>query len=229
MIPLIFIRPEPGCSASVNAARALGLDAIGAPMFEVSGRPWDAPNPSNFNALLVGSANVFRHAGPALERYRGLPVHVVGAATAAAARAAGFTVGIKGDGGLQHALHQVPPNNRLLRLAGAERIALVVPAGVSMTERTVYASEPLPMNDELAGLLTQRCAVALHSAEAARHFAAECDRRGVERTRLVLIAIGPRLRDAAGEGWRAVATAATPDETALLAKARDLCQTAAGD
>lgn len=229
MIPLIVIRPEPGCSASVAAARDLGLEAVAAPLFEISGQVWDAPDPAEFDGLLVGSANVFRRGGAALEAYRGLVVHVVGTATAAAAEAAGFTVGITGSGGLQRVLERVQPGSRLLRLAGAERIELTVPAGVTMTERTVYTSRPLPMGADLAERLARPAVVALHSAEAARHFAAECARLGIARGHLALAAIGPRVNAAVGGGWRTVSSAAKPDETALLAKARELCQTALGN
>ena len=57
MIPLIVIRPEPGCSASLSAARAMpGLEAHGFPLFEVVARSWEPPAPDRFDALLVGSA-----------------------------------------------------------------------------------------------------------------------------------------------------------------------------
>ncbi len=232
MIPLVVIRPEPGRSASVAAARALGLEAVGAPLFVIEPQAWDAPDRDEFDALLVGSANVFRHGGAGLARYSGLPVHVVGAATAAAARAAGFAVGTVGSGGLQRvldALDNRPGPGRLLRLAGAKRIALTPPEGVTMTERTVYASRALPMATGLAQRLAAPHVVALHSAEAARHFAAECDRLGVDRRHIALAVIGPRVASAAGGGWRATGVADNPDETALLAKARELCQTCRGD
>ena len=229
MIPLVIIRPEPGCTASALAARALGLEAVAAPLFAVSPEPWQVPDPQEFDALLVGSANVFRHGGHALARFSAKPVHVVGAATAAAARAAGFSVGSVGSGGLQQVLDAVPAGIRLLRLAGAERIALTPPEGVSMAERTVYASRPQAMSNALATRLQESCAVALHSAGAARHFAAECDRLNIARNRLSLVTIGPRVSLAAGSGWRTVRTAEEPSETALLANARDLCKTPAGD
>ena len=224
MIPLIVIRPEPGCTASVRAARDLGLMAQGFPLFVVAPLPWDAPPPAQFDALLVGSANAFRHGGDALARYRDLPVHAVGSATAAAARDAGFTVSATGSGGLQAVLAAIPAGTRLLRLAGAERVELTPPAGVTLTECIAYASQPRPMLPALAALLAWPVVVLLHSAEAARQFVAECDRLALNRGPIALATIGPRVSAAAGTGWRAIATAPEPSEAALLAKACELCQ-----
>lgn len=229
MIPLCVIRPEPGCAASVAAARARGIDAFGFPLFAVAPQAWEAPPEQQFDGLLAGSANVFRHGGPALAAYRHLPVHAVGSTTADAARAAGFPVATVGQGGLQRVLDGIPAGTRLLRLAGAERITLIPPPGVRLSERTIYASEPSSLPAALAALLAKPAVIALHSAEAARHFAGECDRHGLARGVLSLACIGPRVAEAAGGGWAAVGIAADPSETGLLAKATELCQTADQD
>jgi len=225
MIPLLVVRPEPGCSATVVSARALGLTALGHPLFAVGPVAWQAPDPSAFDALLVGSANVFRHGGEQLADLRGLPVRAVGESTAEAAREAGFAVQATGSGGLQPVLDAVPAGTRLLRLAGAERVVLSPPPGVTLTEVVVYASEPLPMESRLAATLREPCVVALHSGTAARHFAAECDRLGVDRAGVALVTIGPRVSAAAGAGWQAVATAPASEDAAMLATARNLCHT----
>ncbi|MBC2665649.1 uroporphyrinogen-III synthase [Novosphingobium flavum] len=225
MIPLLAIRPEPGASATVAAARALGLEAEGFPLFSVRPVAWDLPDSGAFDLLLAGSANVFRHGGAGLAALRGLPIHAVGEATAEAAREAGFAVAAAGSGGLQGVLDQVRAGARVLRLAGAERVTLSLPAGVSMTERTVYESLSAPMPAALVRRLEGAAVVLLHSAEAARHFAAECGRHGVVRARLHLACIGPRVAAAAGSGWASVSTAQEPLENALLAKAAELCHT----
>lgn len=229
MLPVVVIRPEPGNATTVAAATELGLKAIGVPLFEVGPRPWDAPPAEAFDALLAGSANAFRLGGPKLAAYRALPVHAVGAATARAAAALGFVVSATGTGGLQAVLARVPAGTRVLRLAGEERVPLCPPAGVTIEERVVYASEPVPMPPPLADLLRRPAVVMLHSAEAARHFAAECDRLGLGREPISLATIGPRVSAAAGHGWRTIAEAASPAEAPLLAKACDLCQTAGRD
>ncbi len=227
MIPVVVIRPQPGCDASVAAARALGLEACGHPLFEVRPLGWDAPDPAGVDALLIGSANALRHGGAGLERYRGMPAYAVGETTAGEARAAGLAVVGAGEGGLQALLGQLQPGHRrLLRLAGQERVSLDAPPGVTILERVAYASAPLPMPDDLAALLSGGALVLLHSAEAARHFAGQCEARGLPKSRIALAALGPRIAEAAGSGWAAVASAPAPRDHALLALARQMCQNA---
>jgi len=123
----------------------------------------------------------------------------------------------------------VPPEHaRLLRLAGQQRVRLTAPQGVTLAERVVYASASQPVPPDLAALLAAPAVVALHSAEAARHFAAECDRLGLARGAIALAALGPRVAEAAGDGWAALVAAATPDDGALLALADDLCHSSDG-
>lgn len=225
MVPLVVIRPEPGCSASLAAARAARLEAHGFPLFEVVARSWEAPPPGQFDAILGGSANAFRHGGKGLALLRDLPVYAVGETTAAAAKEAGFGVVATGNGGLQGVIGTLPPHHRrLLRLAGEERVPLTLPRGATMDERVVYASVPRPMPPEMIALLRAPAMVALHSAEAARHMAAQCVTHGIRRSLLRLIALGPRIATAAGDGWGEVATAAMPNDKALLALALQMCQ-----
>jgi len=227
MIPLIVIRPRPGAERTVAAARELGLEAQAWPLFEVEPRAWEPPDPAKIDALLVGSANAISHAGPALAQFGGKPVHAVGEATAAACRAAGLNVAAVGQGGLQQVLDAVAPIS-ILRLAGDERIELVAPRGVQMTERVVYASRPIAIPAALAEQLAEPAVVALHSAAAARHFAAECRRAGIVRGNIALATIGPRVSAAAGFGWADIATARYPQDQALLACAVQLCQNPTG-
>lgn len=228
MVPLIVIRPEPGCSATVATAREMGLEAYGFPLFAVSPLEWEPPEPAAFDALLIGSANAIRHGGAELARFIGKPLYAVGEVTALMARDAGFTVVASGAGGLQSLLDGRidPAHRRLLRLGGRERVSLTPPSHITLIERIVYASEPLPMPVALAGMLGNPCVVLLHSAEAARHFAHECARTGLSRGHLTLAAIGSRVTAAAGPGWASATSAEQPDETALLALARQLCQSA---
>lgn len=225
MIPVIVIRPQPGCDASLGAAREMGLDARGFPLFEVKPLPWDPPAPEEVDALLIGSANALRHAGAALGAYRGKPAYAVGEATAQAARAAELDVVVAGEGGLQEVLGLVQTRHRrLLRLAGQTRVDLTPPEGIAIVEREVYRSEPLPMPPELEEMLRNPAIVLLHSAEAARHFAEECDARKIERSAIRLAALGPRIAQSAGSGWADLATAEKPEDKALLALAEQMCQ-----
>lgn len=221
---VVTIRPEPGCSATVEAALALGLEVAGWPLFEIRACTWEPPAPDSIDALLIGSANAVRHFGPALERYRAKPVFAVGRATAAAADAAGLTVAATGSEDLQRLLDTLAAPMRLLRVTGAEHVALAAPAGLEIVTRVAYESVPAPLSPERAEQVGGGSLVLLHSAAAARHFAGECDRLLVARQNVGLAALAPRIAEGAGEGWREVRWAPDPNEAALLALARDMCQ-----
>ena len=230
MIPLIIIRPQPSCDATLAAARDLHFDAHGFPLFAIRPLAWDAPPRDSFDALLIGSANALRHGGGALAGWRGTPAYAVGETTAEAARAAGLDVIATGEGGLQALLGTLKPDHRrLLRLAGQKRVALVAPPGVILSERIVYASEAQPMPAVLADMLKKPCVVLLHSAEAAHHFAGQCDTHAIPRRRIALAALGPRIAAAVGDGWAAVTAAAAPNDHALLELAGEMCQTLPDD
>ena len=233
MTPVIVIRPQPGCDATVAAAQQRGLDAHGFPLFRVAATIWQAPAPDSFDALLIGSANALRLGGAALASYAGKPAYVVGMATARIARDAGLNVVCTGSGGLQAALANVQPGHaRLLRLSGRERLELATPLGCTIAERIVYASNPQAMPTPLRELLSRagerQALVLLHSAEAARHFAQQCAVHHLARNKIVLAAMGPRIADAAGAGWARIATAPKPDDGVLLALVDEMCQTGDG-
>lgn len=201
------------------------MDVQGFPLFEVVAKSWEAIAADRFDALLVGSAMAFRHGGRGLGPLKGLPVYAVGEATAAAAREAGFEVVVSGASSLQAVLGELnPAHKRLLRLSGEDRVTLTPPKGVTIEDRVVYASTPREMPAELVALLRQPAIVAIHSAEAVRHLAAQCVRHGIRRATLRLAVLSPRIMTAAGEGWGEVATVPFPEDKPLLALARQMCQ-----
>ncbi|MBU2341423.1 MAG: uroporphyrinogen-III synthase, partial [Alphaproteobacteria bacterium] len=143
---LFVFRPEPGWGASAEAARERGLQVAGHPLSRIEPVAWAVPNPGTFDAILAGSANVFRHGGEGLDRLRGLPVFAVGETTAAMAREAGFAVERVGAGGLQTLLDGMPRGlTKLLRLCGENRVPLAPPAATSIAERVVYRAVDLPI------------------------------------------------------------------------------------
>ncbi|KHL25318.1 hypothetical protein PK98_00865 [Croceibacterium mercuriale] len=224
-VPVIAIRPEPGNAATIAAGSALDLPIHGHPLFAVVPLPWSAPPPAQVDALLLGSANALRHGGAHLAQYRGKPALCVGAATAEAAREAGLIVQAVGAGGLQQVLDTQPGNPaRLLRLGGRSHVAVVPPPGAAITFVAVYDVVPQPCDDDLRALLQRPCIVLLHSADASAHLAAEFTRMGLSRGQVALATLGPRISAAAGQGWRQVADARQPNDSALLALAAQLCQ-----
>ncbi len=229
MVPVVVIRPQPGCDATVTAARELGLAARAFPMFEVHAQDWTPPDPDSFDALLIGSVNALRHGGAGLTTYHSKPAYAVGATTAREAQAAGFELAGVGEGGLQAMLCALAPGHRrLLRLSGRERTVLVPPPGVTLVEYTVYVSEPCPMPGDLIDLLRNGALVLVHSGEAAQHFSAQCDMHRIDRSGVAIAALAPRIAEAAGHGWHSLETASAPRDQALLALAQQMCQNRGG-
>jgi uroporphyrinogen-III synthase len=223
---LLALRPEPGLAATLERARALGLTITGQPLSAIRPLAWDCPDPAGIDGLLIGSANAILHGGPHLARLTAKPVFAVGEATAAAARAAGFTVALTGSGGLQGVLDAIAAPCHLLRIAGEEHVPLMPPPGVTFAEVIAYRSESLALDPAAPLLASGQALVLLHSAATAAHFAAEVGRLGLDRARITLAALGPRIAAAAGEGWPAILTAERPDESTFLQLAFDLCQEA---
>lgn len=225
MVRTIILRPEPGATATLRAAQALGLDAQTCPLFEVRPLDWIAPPPGMIDALLLGSANAVRHAGPQLDAFRQTPVYAVGKTTAHIAREAGLNVVMTGSGGLQSVLERLDSSHsRILRLSGRERVELDAPARVSIITQVVYASIALPLPPALSLLLREPAVVLLHSGEAAARLDMLTQGTGVNRAAIALAAIGPRVAARAGSGWSRLDSAASPDDTTLLALAAQMCQ-----
>ena len=220
-LPLIVIRPEPGNTATLEAARQRGLDASGYPLFEIAAVAWKAPT-TPFAAILAGSANVFRHGGSHLAELMHVPVIAVGATTAEAARHAGFAVAQIGEGGLQPLVETLAPG-KYLRLAGQDHVNLAPPAGVQISTQIVYAAQARPIPPALAKLLRKPALVLLHSGEAARHFRAQCERIEVSKENIYLACLAPRIAEHAGASWADVFVSASRTDTDLLELAATMC------
>ncbi len=215
--PLLILRPEPGNAATRARAEALEFETIGCPLFEVSPRAWDAPDPADFDAVLLTSANGARHAGADLARFLRLPAYAVGAKTAGAARDAGFAKVFLGDRDVDALLDRAAGDEakRLLHLAGADRTAFAA-RDLQIETRIVYESVALPHPDGLAAALARRPIALLHSVRAAKRFADLVADRGDIAT----IAISAQVAEAAGNGWREVAVSDEPRDEAMLALAQ---------
>ena len=209
---VVVVRPEPGNARTVAAARALGFAAAAMPLFGVAPLPWTPPDPAGFDALVLTSANAVRHGGDGLDALRGLPVLAVGAATAAAARAAGFVVAATGSADAAALIDAASSYPRLLHLGGRDRAVVPVTAGIA-----VYASDPLPVPGDAAALL-HGATVLLHSARAAQAVAA----LPIERDATAVAAISPAVLEAVGAGWQRGVVAARPSDAALLCVAASL-------
>jgi uroporphyrinogen-III synthase len=113
---VVTIRPEPGCSATAGLARDFGLTIECYPLFEVAPVACAVPD-GEFDGLLAGSANAFRHGGLLVDNFVEKPVYAVGESTAAAAWERGFRIAAIGTGGLQSVLDGLAGRRiRLLRI-----------------------------------------------------------------------------------------------------------------
>lgn len=208
---IVVLRPEPGNTATCARIAAAGGTAVALPLFVLKALAWESPPPENFDALIITSANAIRHGGPELASYRSLPVFAVGAASAAAARDAGFTVAAVGNGDAL-ALVREHPMQRALHLAGRDRARAQL-SGVSQTI-AVYASELVDV--AAADLSALAGSVALvHSPRAGTRLAALVP----DRSTIRIAAISEAALAAAGPGWAATTVAARPDDPALITAA----------
>lgn len=220
---LLIVRPEPGASETAARARKLGLDPVVAPLFEIRPLPWRAPGPNGFDALLLTSANAIRHGGDALARFAHLPCYAVGAASADAARGAGFgdvRIGA-GDGAAAAAMMEKDGVRRAFHPCGRDRAAPGEP-GIPILHVPVYAADPigdLPADAKAA--LDSGALVLVHSPRSGALLA----RLVPDKAGVAVAAISAAAAQAAGSRWRSVAVAAAPSDEALLELAAKLCQT----
>jgi len=212
MTSLAVLRPEPGNTATAGRIEAAGARAIRLPLFAVKALDWVPPEPTDFDALLLTSANAVRFGGDGLDRLRTLPVLAVGAQTATAASAAGFDVMASGDRDAAALIATAWANGvaRALHLGGRER---GIEAGGPVARAiAVYASEALPIEPRELDALHGTVAL-LHSVRAANRLA---ELVGARRSTIGVAAFSPAIAAAAGPGWASIAIAATPNDAALI-------------
>ncbi len=220
MRPLVILRPEPGASATAEAARNLGLEPLLMPLFRLEPLAWEPPESSRFDAIVFTSANALRQSGAGLQKLRNLPAHCVGEATAAAARESGFEVASAGASGVEDLLASLPARVRLLHLCGADR-HIPEAAAQSVTSIAVYRAFELPVPERFGEI--EGAAVVVHSPRAARRLAQLAEEARVRRNSIAIVAISDATAAAAGSGWEQVETAPRPTDAALLAIATRLC------
>jgi uroporphyrinogen-III synthase len=193
----------------------MGLETICCPLFLVEPVAWQAPDPAEFDALLLTSANAVSLGGPEIAKLRDLPVHAVGDATAAAARDAGFRVETVGGGNAVDLLARLPRTLRLLHVAGEDHRNI---GDRPIERRIAYRAEAIedPGLPPLEGLVA-----AVHSPRGGKRlFELAASRRAT-----AIAAISAAAADACGEGWERIEVADQPNDNSLLALAARLCHT----
>lgn len=169
-------RAQPGADVTAERVRALGHDAVVAPLLAVSVLPDVRVDLNGVAALAFTSANGVRAFADASGE-RGLKVFAVGAATAQAARAAGFKSVLSADGDVEALAEGIAARRGELRGAvlhpgAAEPAGDLAGAlerqGVEARRLVLYETAPVEVAPTEAEALTQSDAVLLHSPRAAQ-------------------------------------------------------------
>ena len=217
-------RTAPEAQATAERVAALGHRAIIAPLLAVE-RLAGVPPLDGVGALAFSS----RHAVEAFARSstaRALPVFVTGAATARAARAAGFTQVRDADGDGRALARVIAAEHRgsngaVLHPAAEEpafdMVAALAAEAVQASSYAAYRTFPLELTPNVVALLRDAAldAVLVHSAKAAGEIARRLT--SGQAGRLHAYVISASVAEAlAGAGFKGVHVADQPTEAALL-------------
>lgn len=228
---VLVTRPEPDAEGTAARLELLGHEAILLPLSRIVGL--EVPETDGqFDAGAASSVNSIRHCPQwLLDALHGRPVHVVGEATAAAARAAGLEVGevCEGAASLAARIAGELQGRKVAYLCGRVRLPVFQQRMAASRVMPFEVYDTLPV-EWLAEEAVQRIgaavdAVLLYSALAARKFRSLAEHPEL-RTLLAdarLFCLSPRIATELA-GWPRVHAAARPDEASLLA----LLEAAAG-
>jgi len=208
-------RAMPGAEVTANRVRALGFDAVVAPLLRVRPVGHGAIDLTDIGAIAFTSVNGVE-AFAARSAERGPRVFAVGATTAAAARAAGFTEIVSSEGGVAALAREIAAHGHeiqgvVLHPAAAELAGELSGAGIPVRALTVYETVAAPRDAAIQRLIPEFCAALVHSAKAARLLAAIL--REVPAPALRLLCLSPAV---AAPLFGEISTAALPNEEALL-------------
>lgn len=169
-------RAQPGADVTATRVRAMGHDAIVEPLLAVHLTPDAVVDLKGVAALAFTSANGVR-AFADLSGERALRVFAVGAATAQAARLAGFTAVLSADGDVDALAEGIAARRSELRGAvlhpgAAEPAGDLAGAlethGVEARRLILYETTPVALAEARAKALARSDAVLLHSPRAAQ-------------------------------------------------------------
>jgi uroporphyrinogen-III synthase len=223
-MPKVWItRAQPGAQATAARVRTLGLEPIVEPLLEVRPLACGEIDLASAVALAFTSANAVA-AFAARSSARDRPVFAVGAATAAAARQAGFVDIVCGDGDVADlarliAAHPLSASGTILHLSAAEAAGDLVGAlaagGVEARRVVLYETIARPEGPAARAALASSDLALLHSPRAAGILRERL--AGWPTPRLVVLCLSPAvaapLRDA---GFARLEAASAPTEAALV-------------
>lgn len=215
-------RASPGAEATAERVRALDFEPVIAPVLEVRELPVTI-DLTGVGALAFTSANAVRvFAARAVTR--NLPVFAVGAATAAAAKAAGFPNIVSADGDVDDLARTIRARAKsiegvVLHPAAAEPAGDLIGAltkdGVEARAVTIYETVPADVPAAVLNALSEIDGVIVHSPKAGRQLAEIL--RGRPAPNLIAYCLSPQVcATLTMLDLGRVATAPLPTEDALL-------------
>jgi uroporphyrinogen-III synthase len=210
-------RTQPGADATAAKVRALGVEAIVAPVLQARPIADAAIDLTEADALAFTSGQGLR-AFAALSPRRDLPAFCVGEATARLASSLGFEQVFSADGDVAALADMIAASEPLLRLVVspgarepvADLPALLTARGVAGRAVAVYETTPAFLPAPPVGV----DAVMIHSAKAAG-LAARLIGDGA-RAMTALVISEAAARSLRQLPFRRIAVAATPNEDSLL-------------
>ena len=245
----LILRPQPDANRDVALLMRYGVPALASPSLKRMHQTHELPESGNFSGIIFTSRNAVEaitkldKVNADTSRWAKLPVFVVGSATAAAARDAGFSNIIKGTGGGAGLL--VPINSYFTEETNKKgngksfntNLPLFWPSAVEISFDVVaalathgVAVKRLPVyemiaNDGLDSTITNKItqgaitAVIAMSPRSVQIFRRNLDAAGqaASLAGMVLIAGSSAIVAAAGGGWQTVYTARQPRRSRLLA------------
>ena len=246
---ILIIRPQPDADRDVALLVRYGVPALASPSMKRTDRTHEIPESVNFSGIIMTSRNAveaitkFGKVNADTSRWAKLPVFVVGPATAAAARDAGFSNIIRGTGGGAGLLAPISryftekigkqengksfnTNLPLLWPSAVEisfdLVAALSPHGVAVQRLPVYqmiASAGLDstITDKITeGAIAAVVAMSVRSVQIFRKNL-DADGKASSLSGMVLIAGSSAIAEAAGGGWQTVYIARQPSRSRLLA------------
>ncbi len=245
----LIIRPQPDADRDVALLMRYGVPALAIPSMKRTHKMHELPEPVNFSGIILTSRNAVEALtkldkfNTDTSRWAKLPVFVVGSATAAAARDAGFSNVIRGAGGGAGLL--APISSYFSKKIGkqdrgkssSKNLPLFWPSSVEISFDMVaalathgVAVQRLPVyqmiaNDGLDSTIIDKitegaiAAVVAMSPRSVQIFRRNLCAAGKASSLagMVLIAGSSAIAAAAGGGWQVVYTARQPRRSRLLA------------
>jgi len=245
----LIIRPQPDADRDVALLMRYGVPALVSPSMKRTHQTHELPESVNFSGIIITSRNAvkaitkFDKVTADTGRWAKLPVFVVGSATAAAARDAGFSNIIRGTGGGAGLLAPISryftekigkqengksfnTNLPLLWPSAVEisfdLAAALSPHGVAVQRLPVYQMiASAGLDSTITDKITEGAiaAVVAMSVRSVQIFRRNLDAAGKAPSLagMVLIAGSSAIAEAAGGGWQTVYIARQPRRSRLLA------------